>query len=144
MAVAPGLAAAQLGADLEVGHVSSVAEGASPGAVSALRQALSGAAASLGRAGRSGPSLVLSAAVTRLDQERLGDRLRVRCEISVLVLENPGGALRVLLTGRAVSTGGLPRSRLELERFERGVVTSAAASAIEGLRDVLDGGPGPD
>jgi hypothetical protein len=52
-------------------------------------------------AGTSGPRFELQGAITRL--ERLGDprstRAALSCEVSLLVLEQPGGALRAILSG---------------------------------------------
>ena len=135
--LSPEVASPQRGSTIEVGDVSAPAPNAGPAAIRELRRALEGAALTMGRGRQSRGALVLAGAVTRLEQERRGGRLRVRCEISVVVSEARGGQVRALLTGRAMTEGGLPRTAAELDGLERGVVSSAAQSALQRLESVI-------
>lgn len=126
----PRAAEAQQLVNIVVGSVSA-AEGAGPGAVEALRQALVGASRvavpvrhGLGR------SLMLTGAVTRLERARQGQRVRLEAEISVVVMERPGGQMRALVTGRAISTQRAPQSAAEAHQQERGVIGAAVREAM--------------
>jgi hypothetical protein len=126
----PRAAGAQQLVDIVVGSVSAP-EGAGPAAVEALRQALVGAARVAVPARRGlGRSLVLTGAVTRLERARQGQRIRLEAEISVVVMERPGGQMRALLTGRATSTQRAPLSSAEAHQQERGVIDAAVREAM--------------
>ena len=123
---------------IEVGPVSTSAPAAGPSAVTALRRTLEGAAQTMDSRAASLPrTLVLGGAVTRLDHERVGGRLRLSCEVSLFVSERPGGQMRALLTGRAVTEGQAPRSAAELRGLQEGLVCTAAESALERLPAVI-------
>jgi hypothetical protein len=130
---APRAAGAQQIVNIVVGGVSA-AEGAGPGAVEALRQALVGASQVALPARRGlGRSLMLTGAVTRLDRARQGQRVRLEAEVSVVVVERPGGQMRALLTGRAISTLRVPRSAAEANQQERGVIGAAVTEVMDRL-----------
>lgn len=67
--------------------------------------------------------------VTRLDFERVGTTSVARCEVSLLLLEMPGGSLRAILRGQSEVRG--PRA----DSLEERVVRSAVRRALRPLRD---------
>jgi ATP-dependent protease Clp ATPase subunit len=76
---------------------------------------------------------MLTGAVTRLDRARQGQRVRLEAEVSVVVVERPGGQMRALLTGRAISTLRVPRSAAEANQQERGVIGAAVTEVMDRL-----------
>ena len=69
--------------------------------------------------------------VTRLDLSRDGTTAVARCEVSLLLLEMPGGSLRAILSGRSEVSGGTPDS------LEERAVRSAVRRALSPLRNRL-------
>jgi hypothetical protein len=70
------------------------------------------------RAARSG--IRLESRVLRLDRTRGASGTRVVCEVSLLVLEMPGGSLRAVLRGRAQFSGSAGAD-LETQALRRAV-----------------------
>ena len=73
----------------------------------------------------------LEGSVTHLDLSRVGQTAIARCEVSLLVLEMPGGSLRAILRGQAEIRG--PAG----DRLEERAVRSAVRRAIRPLRGRL-------
>jgi hypothetical protein len=129
----PHAAEAQQLVNIVVGSVSA-AEGTGPGAVEALRQALVGASRVAVPARRGfGRSLMITGAVTRLQRARQGQQVLLEAEISVVVMERPGGQMRALLTGRAVATHPVPHSAAEASQQEQVVIGAAVREAMDRL-----------
>jgi len=72
---------------------------------------------------------VLRGSIVRLDREQAGEGERVRCEVSLIVAERRGGAVRMMLTGRAAAEGGPNRGDLE-----GAVLQAAVRGALRPLR----------
>jgi len=58
-------------------------------------------------------SFLLQGTITRLERERRPDGVEVRCEVSVIVSDAAGGAVRMVLSGRAGARGGNDTRALE-------------------------------
>ncbi|MEC7524922.1 MAG: hypothetical protein VYE22_33890 [Myxococcota bacterium] len=86
----------------------------------AQRQALAGAISEaldrapdvrLAPAGRA--DLVVRGSIVRLERTRVAEGLEVRCEVSLVVADARGGAVRAMLRGRAGARGGTDVARLQ-------------------------------
>ena len=60
-----------------------------------------------------GAELVLRGSLVSVERRRVDRQLEVRCEISLIVADARGGAIRAMLRGRAGARGGDPRRLYE-------------------------------
>lgn len=137
-----GWSALLAGVFLWVGHVHGVeaqrltpiaiGETAAPGALveSQLREALSVELDAV-RGVRVAPTpraqYVLRGSVTRLEVRGEAERRQLECEVSLVVADRRGGAVRMMLSGRAVARGP------EVERLGPQVVRAAVRGALRPL-----------
>ena len=75
---------------------------------------------------------VLRGSVVHLEQRGVADGIEVRCEISLIVSEARGGAIRALLSGRAGARGVD-----DPERLARAALEGAVHGALRPLGDRL-------
>lgn len=72
--------------------------------------------------------LVLEGTLTQLRRRVVDGELEVRCEVSVIVSDARGGALRAMLTGRAGARGGN-----DVDRLSRNALVAAVRGALRPL-----------
>ncbi|CAG0975346.1 hypothetical protein ARNL5_02022 [Anaerolineae bacterium] len=84
-------------------------------------------------AARGRAELVGGGSIVRLDRVTHGGEVEVRCEVSLIVSEARGGAIRAMLRGRAGARGGGDAERLS---------QSALAAAVRGALRPLGNGVG--
>lgn len=70
---------------------------------------------------------VLRGSVTRLEVRGEAERRQIECEVSLVVADRRGGAVRMMLSGRAVARGP------EVERLGPQVVRAAVRGALRPL-----------
>jgi hypothetical protein len=72
-------------------------------------------------------NLVVRGSITRLERSRAGDHGQVRCEVSLIVAERRGGAVRAMVSGRASGQGTLGVA------LDRAVIHAAVRGALRPL-----------
>jgi len=101
----------------------------------ALRQALSSEIESLGGLRLANPEharYVVQGSLTRLDRRTIEHGMQVDCEVSLVLADARGGAVRMMLSGRAGARGGL-----DGDAVERAAVEAAVRGALRPLPRTL-------
>jgi hypothetical protein len=81
------------------------------------------------------PMLRLDGSLTAVQPERRGTGLAVRCEVSLVLLEEPGRNLRGMLRGAAT---GLERSARDVRRQEARLAEEAMSAAVRSAMSTAD------
>jgi hypothetical protein len=100
-----------------------------------LRRALEGEIVSLGGLRLSTQErarFVVQGSFTRLERRNVGHGLEVDCEVSLLLADARGGAVRLMLSGRAGARGGS-----DANAVERAAVEGAVRGALRPLPRTL-------
>ncbi|MCB9597094.1 MAG: HEAT repeat domain-containing protein [Sandaracinaceae bacterium] len=84
------------------------------------------------------PKLRLEGSLTRVEPRIQQRQLSVRCEVSIMLMDDPGRNMRGVLTGAA--TGTSPRSgarQTQEQRLARQALTGAVRSAMQGAASAI-------
>ena len=132
--VAPAFGQSGRSTPIAVGSTGSAV--APPGMEGVLRSALSEEIASLGGVRLEEPAharFVVQGAVTRLERRDARPGVEVQCEVSLVVSDARGGAVRVMLSGRAGARGTEAG-----DAVERAALQAAVRGALRPLPRALD------